>query len=827
MNKILRLSLANIKKHKKEAILLMILIVMGTSLLSASVSTIIGIRTITPSQVENSGCFENFVYFYQDRYSDRYLEFLNNDTRVESYDHTSMVTDIIKVKNYADTEDDMLVDMSFVPESGEKRMEDFTTDADFSSVEHPIVLDITNKEKMELEVGDDLTITWNSREFTFTVAGFYDSGLWLFGTKAVVSEEDFAFLENTMERYEMVGINTVSGTDNKEMLKDFKAFAEDVSVNDLTSAVNCYSFEEICTINEINMSILSVIMAVMAGVMVIAVMIMIRFRIVSDIKEQIVSIGVLEAMGYTPGEVSLSYGAEYVLICVCSMIIATGSSFLLAKSLLKSAANSVSYGGDFSVPVFPMILCMVLVLVFVTFTALGRSFAVRKITPVQAFRKGIENHHFRKNHFPLEKTGNSIHVRLALKEFLQGTGNMGLIVCITACTVMTVLSFMIGIFFINPDNILKSVCGHEICDIRIEAVGSIDPDDFAAELSSMPGVEQVLMPAVGLGVKAEGSDSVVGLEVYDDYGKTSTILMTEGRLPEHDNEAALSVQEIKSLGIRVGDTVTLEYGKVKRDYLVTGIVNSAVNPVTAYLTTDGFKRMDPAYSPSAFDIYLTEDTDVKAFSEILKQRYGQEISEYSNGKVTGDTLEERIMSAANIKMAEAMEKNGVSYMEYAVRVGDRVITGSTSAMKIRNLTFEMEENSEIADMLCVSFAGIMVIMMVISGLIVMIILSILMTSTVRKQYRDLGIMKSMGYTSRELRFQMAFRIVPAVVIAVVIGDVLSVLLMQVVDSFVCKIDISIAGTLMMDAVIFAFIFVCSYLSAGKIKKISVYKLITE
>ena len=68
----------------------MILIVMGTSLLSASVSTIIGIRTITPSQVENSGCFENFVYFYQDRYSDRYLEFLNNDTRVESYDHTRL-----------------------------------------------------------------------------------------------------------------------------------------------------------------------------------------------------------------------------------------------------------------------------------------------------------------------------------------------------------------------------------------------------------------------------------------------------------------------------------------------------------------------------------------------------------------------------------------------------------------------------------------------------------------------------------------------------------------------------------------------------------------
>jgi ABC-type antimicrobial peptide transport system permease subunit len=827
MNKILRLSLANIKKHKKESILLMILIVMGTSLLSASVSTLIGIRNITPSQVESSGCFENHVYFYQDKYSDRYLEFLNNDPRVESYDHTSLVTDIIKVKNYADTEDDMLVDMSFVPESGEKRIEDFVTDADFSSAEHPIVLDITNKEKMELEVGDNFTITWNGKEFTFTVAGFYDSGLWIYGTKAVVNEEDFAFLENVMERYEMVGISTVYCADNKEVLKDFKAFAEDVSVNDLTSAVNCYSYEEICTMNEINMSVLSVIMAVMAGIMVIAVMIMIRFRIISDIKEQIVSIGVLEAMGYTPGEVALSYGAEYVLICVCAMIIATGSTFVLAKSLLKSAAMSVSFGGNVSVPIIPVIICMFLVLAFVAFTALGRSFAVRKISPVLAFRKGIENHHFRKNRIPLEKTGRSIHVRLALKEFLQSTGNIGLIVCITACTVMTVLSFMIGIFFINPDNILKSVCGHELCDIRIEAVGSIDPESFAAELSSMSGVEKVLLPAVNLGVRADGSDSVVGLEVYDDYGKTSYILVTEGRLPEHENEAALSVQEIKALGIHVGDTVTLEYGKVKRDYLVTGIVNSAVNPVTAYLTTDGFKRMDPAYSPSSFDIYLTEDTDVKAFADILKQRYGKEIFEYKNGEVTGDTLEEKIISATNIKMAEAMEKSGVSYMEYAVRIGDRVITGSTSAMKIRNMTFVMEENSEIADMLCVSFAGIMVIMMIISGVIVTIILSILMTSTVRKQYRDLGIMKSMGYTSRELRFQMAFRIVPAVVIAVAIGDVLSLLLMQVVDSYVCKVDVSAVGTMIMDAVILAFCFISAYISSAKIKKISVYELITE
>jgi hypothetical protein len=97
---ILRLSFANIKKHKRESILFMILITLGIVLLSASASSVMGIKKITPQMVKESGCFENFVYFNQDNYSDRYLEFLKENPDIESFDHTSFVTDIIKVKNY-------------------------------------------------------------------------------------------------------------------------------------------------------------------------------------------------------------------------------------------------------------------------------------------------------------------------------------------------------------------------------------------------------------------------------------------------------------------------------------------------------------------------------------------------------------------------------------------------------------------------------------------------------------------------------------------------------------------------------------------------------
>lgn len=827
MNKVLRLSFANIKKHKKESVLLVILTMLCITLFASSVSSIAGITKIVPDMVEETGCFTNFVYIFQEDYSDRYLAFLEDDPRVESYDHTGMVMDIVKVKNYADTGEDMLYDISFVPEYGQRRMEDFVTDADFSRAKHPIVLDITNKDKLEISVGDEITFISEGKEYPFTLVGFYESGIWGFGTKAIVSEDDFLNLENNLTRYEVIGINSVPGTDNNELLREFKAYADDVSINDLTTALSVLSYEDMLNLSEVNMSLISIVIAIMASVIVIAVLIMIRFRIVSDIKEQIVSIGVLEAIGYTSKEIADSYIAEYVMIAGASALIAVCPSVFLSGALLKNAAFSVHYGGAVFVPVLPIIGCAALILLFVGITAMVKALSVRKYPPVLAFRKGIETHSFKKNRIPLEKTKGSVHIRFAMKEFLQGTNNIGLTVCIAACTVMVLVSYMLGSFFGDPDSILGSVCGHELCDIRLEATGDVEPEAFAAELQKMPEVRQVLLPAVGFGVKVNGSDSAVHLEVYEDYSKTSTIILTEGRLPEHANEAALTVQEKQMAGTSIGDKVILEYGKVKREYIITGTVNCAVNPLTAYLTLDGFKRMDPAYVPSAFDIYLEDGTDVDAFAKLLEVRYGKEIAEYKDEEPAGDTLEEKIRSAADIKMAEAMAEKGVSYMEYAIRIGDKVITGSTSAMKIKNMTFEERENREIAGMLVTSFAGITVIMMVISGITVMIMLSILMASTIRKQYREIGIMKSLGYTSRELMFQMAFRIVPVAVIAVVIGTGFSMLVVGVIDAYVSKITVSVSGTVLMDILILAFCFICAFISARRIKKISVYELITE
>ncbi|MCR4586350.1 MAG: ABC transporter permease [Lachnospiraceae bacterium] len=834
MKKILRLSLANIKKHKKESILLMILITLGIVLLSSSVSAVSGIKKITPRMAEESGCYKNLVQIRADHYSDRYLEFLKDNPDVESFNHTGFVSDMLKVRD--SEEGDILIDLSFVPLSGECRMERFETVPGFNAAAHPVVLASANRNRLGLSEGDEFTIIWDNKEFTFTVAGFYEPGIWSYGSKAVVNEDDFAYLQNSMDdRYEMIGINTAEGADDQSVLADFKAFAEEASINDLSGSWYATAYEDTLDNNNINMSILSIITMIMSAVIVIAIMIMIRFRIVSDIQEQIVSIGVLEAIGYTSGQIAVSYIAEYVLIALAGSFIGIAPAVMMTKALLRNAASTVCYGGPLTVPAAHVCICTTAVIAFVGLTALSRACSVRKYPPVMAFRKGIETHSFKKSILPLDKTKVSVHIRLAIKALFSNAGNhIGLTVCIMACTVLTLMGFILGSFFASPERILGSVCGHELCDIRIEAAGDVDPEVFAEELGKMPEVRQVLTPAAGIGVKAVSADAKIInesisfiLEVYDDYAKTSAIVPTKGRLPEHENEVGVTVQSLRMIGAEAGDTITLEYGKVKKDYVISGVINSVVNPNTIYITTEGFKRMNPVYTPSTFDLYLNEGTDSKEIAGVLRDRYGKEIAEYKDDEITGDTLEEKIRAAADKKMAEAMTRHGVSYMEYAICVGDKTITGSTSLMKIKALTYEREDIEEVADMILVSFAGIAGIMMAVSAIVVSLILSILMASAIRRQYKELGIMKGLGYTSGELKFQLAFRIVPLAILAVILGTIISVLLMGVVNTFVCKILISAFSIILMDAIILLYCFICAYISARRIKKISVYELISD
>ena len=83
MYKIIRLSKANIKRHKKESFLLGLLVMMCAILFASSLSSFSVIKKIIPKMVEESGCYKNFIDIDQKIYSDQLLSFMDEDARIK------------------------------------------------------------------------------------------------------------------------------------------------------------------------------------------------------------------------------------------------------------------------------------------------------------------------------------------------------------------------------------------------------------------------------------------------------------------------------------------------------------------------------------------------------------------------------------------------------------------------------------------------------------------------------------------------------------------------------------------------------------------------
>lgn len=83
MGKIVRLSWANIKKHKLETAALVILIALCMLLMSSSLEGIKGLKTIFPNMMKNTESYENYMLVTESSYDKEYENILSSDERVE------------------------------------------------------------------------------------------------------------------------------------------------------------------------------------------------------------------------------------------------------------------------------------------------------------------------------------------------------------------------------------------------------------------------------------------------------------------------------------------------------------------------------------------------------------------------------------------------------------------------------------------------------------------------------------------------------------------------------------------------------------------------
>lgn len=831
--KILRLSLFNLRKNRREALAIVFLSLITVFLLGTAVTNILGMDNTYDECFRQTGSFMNSLEFDADVYRSLYRDILEEDFGIEETQKFDQLFGISVNVLYKSGEK-VGYNIQIVTQESERKLEDFVmedslSDDEISELEHPVWLPMAVHLNGGFEPGDTFTMIIGGREYPFTVAGIYNAGLGNesgFGYRLVISDRDYELLRNIFSEQVCLAFDTEERFDTDAYIDECEArSSENLSSN--LSAHTYWSEKG----NETNfVTLFMSLSAVLAGVTMAASVLLIRHKISNDIEDQMQQIGVLEALGYRSNEISCSYIFEYVITT------GIGSVLGIIAACAFSPVMDSFVGGLMGRVIhrFPEVIKIIavaaLVVAVTTLFALLKARHIKKFPPVVAFRKGIKTHSFRKNFFPLEKTGNSINVRLAFKSFFRNImTNIGTGLCIVLAGTAMMFAVAGWDFFKDSDALLHCL-GIEIADERIQPLDGVDAYELADELLAFPGVRKTMVTYNIEHVSVVGNRSETFAMVYEDFSETENIFVSEGRLPEHDNEVAISLKRHNTDGLNVGDSITLEGDGTRKSYVITGIVPAmGNNGMNIYMTDEAFLRCNPNARPNVVEVFLEEGVDRAEFERQITGVYGASAQDAAEADSQGCTLEDRIRSTADAQMATLISRYGVTDIDYAIVIGDQVITGRSSGFVIKEMNSFLElsktQLEPIANMFKV-FCGAGAIFV---SIVVAAILAIIAASNIRRQRKDLGIMKSMGYTSKDLMKQLALSMLPTTVvssaISIVIGSIVYKLFWVV--GFGCVNNPNLPIMIITAILLVVFCYIVTYLAAGKIKQVSVTELMTE
>lgn len=834
--KILRLSLFNLKKNKREAFSVMFLTAITMLLMGIAVCNITKVNTIFEETFEATGSVGNMVLFPAEKYRQDYKDILEQDDRVSCVEEIDALYYIRASYKKGDAE--IGVPLVFVTENSEKKIERFVpetnlTEDEMADFSHPIWLPTYFQYSQKYEAGNPFIVVLGGREYPFEIAGFYESGLMgnvNIGLKCVISEADYQLLSVVMEEKKIMAYDC---EDSLSAVEYIEKCAEQSSENIRPYCSDVNKETEKDNITTYITLYLKFLLAV-AFITMISCLFMIRHKISNDIEEQMQSIGVLEALGYRSKEISLAYIYEYVLTGGVGAVFGIFLVILSEPMLNNIIEGMMGYRVYGSVnPGIQLGIMCILVLILVL-SALGKAKTVKKYPPVVAFRKGIYTHHFRRNYLPLSKVKGNINLRLSMKDLLGNTKHsIGIMVCIFATATAILCSFYMFDYLKAGTTSIMSITGLEVGDVRVELVNGVDPYEFQETMLELPEVRKALVtyPDFIVNAKDKSADIFNGYAVvFDDFKETENLHLIEGRYPEHDNEIMITFGMAKEEEYSIGDSLVVEGNSIENSYIITGIVNSmANNGRNLYFTSEGFKCSFPSEKQCVVEIYLNEDLDRQEFSEKLKTLYGGSVEDTIKEGGSDDNYADRIRQVADEKMAKLISLYGITDVDYAIKIGDIVINGNSEKFILRDISSTLDllegQVGPVAD-------GLQVVSLVIvsfSIIVAIVILSVLAGTTVRRKRKELGIMKAIGYTSKDLMQQIAFRIMPIACVAVIIASVCSVYLMNAFGLVMLGVvmDVNYGIMVPIDICLLLFCYLVTYISAGKIKEISVTELMTE
>jgi len=621
--------------------------------------------------------------------------------------------------------------------------------------------------------GQQITMSVNNVLHTFTIYGFYEDAIAGGSTFGM----DLAFIDNSNFDTLLTAGNFIPFTsimlrfESGNMARGFGfAFFREFNLDPNTTFAAAFEDSEMAATTFVSM--MSMIMMVFAVIVLVIAFIVVMFSIRSSINEEIKSIGVLKAVGYSDAKLRSAQIIKYLCLAALGAVIGSIGALLFFPVIGNIIASTSGLLWLEGTNFLPSILAILVIGALTALLSWVFTMRYKKITPVSALRSSNQAKTRGGNILPITSTAMPLDVHMGTKRFIASiASNINLFVVISLLVFVSLLVNVLN-YNMNIDRTaMIQMVGMEMSEVYAQTLdSSVDMVALNDQILLDARVDRTILVSQRLAFVGEEQ---IFIEIMADFNQLSMSTIVSGRNPTAAGEITLSVSNSRALNKRVGSTLDIEINGHTETYRVVGITQ-AIASTSSRITEDSIIRHEPDYAPGIIFIYLRPGTDTNAF-----------INDWRTNAVPMINTEEQM---------------------------DTIL--SSMGGPIQMLTG---------------------IMMVLNVLIVAFVLYLMISTIIRKTKQEFGILKALGFTNGRLIIQLLLSLLPALLLGTITGIILGfVLTNPILSVFFGSVGLLRAmfiipplASFIIAFSIFGTSIVATYVISLKLRSISPQKLITE
>ncbi len=625
----------------------------------------------------------------------------------------------------------------------------------------------------EIDVGESIDISIGSFTVNYTVCGFFNSVM--MGshncalTQIILSQDKYNELSTLgyAPKATLCSVRLGDISQNLNTEAELKSMISEQFPN-IRMASNCYDI--VSQSRYIAQGICSGIMSAMAFLILLIALVVIVSNIINYVHVNIKNLGVLKAAGYTSRQLICSLLLQFSTLAFLATIAGAMLSYALFPAINSMMISQTGIPYTIRFLPLPILISLAILGSTITFFVWISARCIKKIEPIVALRSGIQTHNFKRNHIPLETAKSPLNLALSLKTTFSGIKHN-----LTVCVTMFVLSLIVVFSGLMTENVIADMTPFlnlivgETADSCINVQTEVE-NDFLEKMHSDARVEKIYL-YTSLNISHTGGAELMAT-LCDDFSQVNNQnVVYKGRFPKYDNEIAIAAKYAKEKELQVGDEIEITANGKKLKYLISGFTQITNNlGRDCLLTRKGFEHLG-MLSNLSFYMNLSDGTDIDTFNAEVKEIFSGSVNTVIN-------IDETIQGAGSVYV---------------------------SLMTI-----------------------IVIAILVLSTVIVAFVLYLLVRTMLNNKKRDYGISKSLGFTTRQLILQTALSFMPAVILSVIIGLIVScfiinpltALFLSSIGIVKCTFNISIVFVTVAGFLLILFSFGIACLLSLKVKKIS-------